>query len=139
MADRDKLKAQMAPVGRKELKEVPANLPGPVLTTGVKFLSGVVIKRADGGQTIQLNFSSTQEARQVFTWYETQLRGGGWKVMETETRQGGPGWVIGSKKAQTFVNVHFTSNTGNKKNPVKGCAYSVTINQTKQSLEENKT
>lgn len=139
MDQRNKLNAQKQPVGHQTLKEMPTSLPGPVLTSGVTFVSGAIIRRADGGKTTQLNFTTNQEAREIMGWYERSLRGDGWKVMETESKTGQPGWVIGSKKARTFVNVHFTSSAGSKKNKgakKKGCGYTVTINQTKTALEE---
>ena len=136
---RNKVNAQIAPVGHQTLTSMPSGLPGPVLTAGTNFVSGAIIRRADGGKTTQLNFSTSQEAREIMGWYERALRGDGWKVMETETKQGQPGWVIGSKKARTFVNVHFMTSTGSKKNKgqkKKGCDYTVTINQTKQALDD---
>ncbi|MBX9567490.1 MAG: hypothetical protein K2X77_01285 [Candidatus Obscuribacterales bacterium] len=136
---RNKINAEKQPVGHQTLKEIPGGLPGPVLTSGTTFVSGAIIKRADGGKTTQLNFTSNQDAREIMGWYERSLRGDGWKVMETETKTGQPGWVIGSKRARTFVNVHFTTSLGSKKNKglkKKGCDYTVTINQTKKALED---
>lgn len=134
-AERDKTKAQMQPIGRKQLTELPPNLPGPVLTSSTKFISGVIIQRADGGKTYQLNFNSEKSAKEIYDWYGQTLKNSGWKIKATETKKGTPGWMIGSKKAQLFVNVHFLQNAGSKK-AAKGCNYTVTINQTKKAIEE---
>lgn len=126
---RAKLKGKVSTVGRVTLKDIPPGLPGPTLT-GMKFLSGVAIRKADGGKSTQLNFSSTQDPKAIFEWYEKALRGDGWKVRESENKFGRPEWVIGSKKAETFYNVHFISSSGSKKgSSSKGCSFTVTINQ----------
>lgn len=131
-ADRQNLRKKVNVVGHRMLKAPPSDLPGPIVP-GAKFLSGTLIQRANGSRTTQLNFSSERDAKEIFEWYERTLRGNGWQVRESETKTGRPEWVIGSRGAEIFFNVHLTESSlkspKEKSSSRKSCSFTIAVNQ----------